>query len=142
MALNLGSPFRSGFSLSLRGGFFHYLSNVPAANTLYMKATNPNNPASGPQDNVYGAFIPSAQSYGGTGACVMAFADLTMLEPGARRYELNRGMIGPPITAAVHGACKLGGAPTPAAVPTLGEWGLLLISAALASLGLRRLRPT
>lgn len=90
------------------GGFFHYLSNVPALNTLYVNPANtPLLPGSTAlQDGVYGVFIPSVQSYGGSGACVMAFTDLTLLEN--RGFAVNQGEIGAPILAAAMpaGACS------------------------------------
>lgn len=105
--LNASTPFSSGFSSLVRGGFFHHLSKVPALNSLYVNALPLANPAA-LQDGVYGVMIPSVQSYGGSGACVMAFTDLTLLEDRAY-LATNANKIGPPITAAASesGACGL-----------------------------------
>lgn len=105
--LNASTPFSSGFSSLVRGGFFHHLSKVPALNSLYVNALPLANPAA-LQDGVYGVLIPSVQSYGGSGACVMAFTDLTLLEDRAY-LATNANKIGPPIIAAASasGACGL-----------------------------------
>lgn len=108
--LNTISPFSAGFGSALRGGFFHYLGNVPAPNTLYVNPTNtlPAAESTALQEGVYGVFIPSVQSYAGSGACVMAFTDLTLLESRDGVYAANSGKIGAPITAAAGaaGACS------------------------------------
>lgn len=105
--LNASTPFSPGFSSVVRGGFFHHLSKVPALNSLYLNTLPLANPAA-LQDGVYGVLIPSVQSYGGTGACVMAFTDLTLLEDRAY-LATNANKIGPPIIAAASaaGACSM-----------------------------------
>lgn len=105
--LNASTPLGSGFSSLVRGGFFHHLGQVPALNSLYVNALPLPNPAA-LQDGVYGVLIPSAQSHGGTGACVMAFTDLTLFEDRAY-LATNANKIGPPIIAAAGaaGACSM-----------------------------------
>jgi uncharacterized repeat protein (TIGR01451 family) len=105
--LNSNSPFNTGFNATIRGGFFHHLNNVPALNALYVNTLPLANPTA-LQDGVYGVLIPSVQSYGGTGACVMAFSDLTIFEDRAY-LATNATKIGPLIIAAAGaaGACSM-----------------------------------
>lgn len=68
----------------LRGGYMFYMNNVPAANVLYLPPSEPL-PATGTMvNNVAAVFIPSTQSFGGSGACLFAMSDISMFE--SRNY--------------------------------------------------------
>ncbi len=120
--LNTNSPFSGSFSgiNPMRLGWLNYLGNVPPANALYL-APGSTIPAAGsttPLDSVTGVFVPTAQSFGGTGACVIGFPDSSMFE--TRNYvggtsggvtnpttDINKGKLAPAWLHAVSptGAC-------------------------------------
>ena len=91
----------------IHGGFFNYLNGVPVANALYVSdvTTLPVNADSARRDNVYAAIVPYAQSYGGDGACVIGFVDLTLFEARNNAYADNAGKIAPALLGAVAAAC-------------------------------------
>ena len=117
--LNSNSPYSSSFTglNPFIGGYIQYFNNVPANNALYLSPGSVP-PAAGttPVNNVYGLFIPTAQSYNGQGACLFATVDLSPFvsspapspyDPSA--YARNQHKIGPAFLNAVKagGACGL-----------------------------------
>ncbi len=104
----------------LRGGYMFYMNNVPAANVLYLPPSEPL-PASGTMvNNVAAVFIPSTQSFGGSGACLFAMSDISMFE--SRNYFggtssgvtntsgiTNQGKIAPAFSSALSsgGGCGI-----------------------------------
>lgn len=106
--LNTNSPFSTGFTPARR---FFPLPEQRSGGQRIVRQRDQHTAAAGStalQDGVYGVFIPLAQSYGGAGACVMAFSDLTPLETRDGAYAANAGRIGSlPAAAGANGACSM-----------------------------------
>lgn len=86
--VNTNSPFSGSFSgiSPMRHGWFNYLGNVPPANALYLREGSSLPPVGSTTavNSVTGVFVPTAQSFGGTGACLLGFPDSSMFE--SRNY--------------------------------------------------------
>lgn len=107
--LNTNSPYATSFTAlnPLAGNDTTYYNNVPANNALYL-GNGSSIPSAGtaPVNNVYGLFVPTAQSYGGAGACLFAVTDVSVFIQG---YTSNEGKLGPAFLNATKagGACGL-----------------------------------
>ena len=140
--LNTNSAYAGSFGglNPMRGGWFFYMNNVPAANALYLApgATLPAAGATGNISSVYSVFVPATQSFGGEGACLIATADSSMFE--TRNYSdrtvlnggnwngtsdadavYNKGKIAPAFLNALApgGACGIPASITKAFAPKL-----------------------
>ena len=131
--LNTHSPFSGSFSGidPMRMGWMNYLDNVPPANALYLAPGSALPPVGSttPLNNVTGVFVPTAQSFGGTGACLLGFPDGSMFE--MRNYTGVYNGIGPPNTSGIMNQYKLAPAWLGAVSPT-GACGIPAISKAFA----------
>ena len=87
--LNTNSPFQGSFGGldPVSGGWTYYMNSVPASNALYLSpgSTVPAAGSTATVNDVYGVFIPVSQSFGGQGACVLGYTDLSMFE--GRNYN-------------------------------------------------------
>ncbi|QIL81069.1 hypothetical protein G7047_15040 [Diaphorobacter sp. HDW4A] len=107
LALNTNSVYASNFggAQQVRGGYFFYMNNVPAANVLFVQNGDPM-PLNGTLvNNVYTVVIPGSQSYSGKGACIAASADISMFE--FRNYFGGDNGIGNPNNTGLTNQGKL-----------------------------------
>ncbi len=107
LELNTNSVYASSFSGApkVRGGYFFYMNNVPAANVLFLKDGDPMPQHGTLVNNVYTVMIPGSQSYSGKGACIAASADISMFE--LRNYSGGSNGFGPPNNSGLTNQGKL-----------------------------------
>ena len=106
--LNTNSPYSSSFTANpMRMGYLNYLNNVPPANSLYLAQGSALPPVGSVTNvnNVVGVFVPATQSFGGTGACLFGFPDISMFE--LRNYTGASNGIGGPNTTGITNQGKL-----------------------------------
>lgn len=136
--LNTGSPYKASFDpglAALYGQATTFISNVPAANALYLPHGAPA-PAAGSTTSAYGLLVPIQQSNHGAGACLFAVNDLSPFIP--EPWVNNQGKIGPAFLAATRsgGACGLPAEVSKAFAPTTvapGQSSTLTITVSNAS---------
>jgi hypothetical protein len=101
--LNTGSPYANSFANldPFNGGWVTLMDGIPRDNALYLApgATIP--PTTPIVNDVFGALVPTTESYGGEGACVFATVDATLF------VQYNGRRIAP---AFIHAATAPGGA--------------------------------
>ena len=110
--LNTNSPYSSSFAAAnpMRMGYMNYLNNVPPANSVYLAPGSTLPPVGSVVNvnNVVGVFVPATQSFGGTGACLIGFPDISMFE--LRNFTGESNGIGPPNNTGVTNRGKLASA--------------------------------
>jgi uncharacterized repeat protein (TIGR01451 family) len=96
--VNPASPYAASFPVTIAGGYFSSLGNVPNAYQLYT------DPGVGRSGNAYGLFVPQAASNSGAGACLFMLADASQFGNGTQSADIAKAFA----TAALDpaGACK------------------------------------
>lgn len=156
--LNTTSPVAGSFAARnpLYGGWVTYMGNVPAVNALYLPTGAALPTSSTARVEALSVLFPFTQVAGGAGACLFGQTDTTPFDDGARPagvtpgtnyFAQNGGTFASAMINSVMqptGACAVDLPPytsnAVAAVPALGMWELLGLSALAALAGAGTLR--